>query len=294
LLYPSGFAYAAKHGIHPELPQRVLEIIEKNLCVTPRNTDLTNLIPLMSDYARVCLIDPFKAEQRGPSPQRIREGDFFCNETTMFSLIRGSARIRGRLNGGMIEIESEDTGRILLASAGYMVESTAAKGFTGVLDGTWTYKGHTLSFETWVQRTNRLRVTPVRSLVLRMYMVLCGNVMSLNLLVKKMIARRLMFQTSYLRVKYSRIVDVDKEMLTITDRFKNVSSAAAHISHCRFGFINFMGSARYFDASMLLHEERPQVLTKKNDGPVRKEELDSTWELGVGDRIEISHVIRLA
>src|SRR3990167_7098694 len=134
LLYPSGFEIAAKYGIHPELPARIATIVAEELCVTPSNTDLTNLIPLMSDYTRTCLMPPLTH----PAPSTpLPTQDFFCDETTFFSFPRLHCRIHGRLNGGMLMIHSTLRQKVLFASAGYMVEYGKKKGFSGVFDGDW-------------------------------------------------------------------------------------------------------------------------------------------------------------
>ncbi|MBI4177970.1 hypothetical protein HY522_00925 [bacterium] len=250
LLYPSGFILGAGRGVRPDLPAKVEDIIRRGLCVTPRNTDLTNLIPLLSDYTRACLVlenHPQKADRMDGPPT----GDLFCGETTMFSLKRGACRLRGRLSGGMIEIESEVSRALVFSSAGYLVRTDRGNAFTGVLDGRWSREGGVMTFEGEAQLTNRIRQRPFLYLCLRILFVSVGNWMPANLLIKRILGWLLIFKKQGGGVDFHRRLEVGESRAVITDRFKNNRSAPVRIRHCREGYMNFMGSSRYFDLSLL-------------------------------------------
>src|SRR3990167_952822 len=276
LLYPLGFEIAARHGIHPELPEQIAAIIADNLTVTPHNTDLTNLIPLLSDYTRVCLLPAITITHREASPA---PSDFFCEATTLFAYPRGTCLLHGRLNGGMLMIHSLQQQKILLSSTGYTVECGKVKGFSGIFNGTWTREGNRLSFKTRFQKTNRIRLTPFQLIALRSYFFWLGNIMFFNLLVKKIMAWLLIFKQTYLNLTLDRQLLIQPTHVQITDRVTNHTRRTFTLRHCEQGYIHFMGSARYFDASHLRLANPPSIRERKNQSAERTTQLHDVWTL---------------
>ena len=265
LLYPSGFEIAAKHNLRPEAAALVRTIIERQLCITPRNTDIINLIPLLSDYTRAYL-------QSSPrvsfSPKQLLLPDLFCTETTLFSLQKGADRIRGRLNGGMITIESAHRGCVIYSSAGYVLESAGTQkhsGFSGVLDGEWNRESNRMRFMSCFQKPNNIRMTPWKMLILKFSFNLFGNSMHINLLMKRMLGRLLLFNRPYLNVFLNREIILHDTHLTIVDTITNKSNNDYYLSHRPEGYVGFMGSARYYDiANIGVFDE--MILRLSRDG----------------------------
>ncbi len=280
LLYPSGFEIAAHHGVHPELPELVADIISTGLCVTPRNTDLTNLIPLLSDYTRVCLL-PELPNFIGVSENK---KDFFCDATTVYTLFRQDAQIHGRLNGGMMQIDSLSQGKTLFVSAGYMIEVGKTKGFSGVFSGQWRNENNQrLTFETQFQVTNRMRQSALKFLILRMAFFLVGNFLPINLLMKKMMAWLLIFREKYLNVTLKREFSIEENEIKIKDTVHNRTKEKVVLHHVHNGFIHFMGSARYFDRSLL----------NENPGTLWPSDKPKHFTLAPGEHVEIVNHVSL-
>jgi len=283
LLYPSGFEIAAQYGIHAELPALVVNIIEKQLCVTPDNTDLTNLIPLLSDYTRVCMMSCIRPKENLQTSKTAL--DFFCQETAVFYFHRHPGiRIHGRLNGGMIQIDSEPQDRILFASAGYMVTQSKTKGFSGVLKGQWkNNNNHHLFFETKIQKTNRMRQSVIKFIILRTLFYLFGNNLRFNLKIKKVMAWLLIFKEKYLNVDIQREFIIKKDQLEIIDTIKNHTNKKITLHHIHYGYAHFMGSARYYDHSLLKNNHE---LTTSDNKPQH-------WVLLPQQDLTISHFVPL-
>ncbi len=280
LLYPSGFEIAAYYGIHTELPHLVADIISAGLCVTPRNTDLTNLIPLMADYTRMCLLPELPISTSVPNNKK----DFFCNETSTYALLRQGVQIHGRLNGGMLQIDSIPQGKTLFSSAGYMIETGKIKGFSGVFDGYWHNENNQrFVFETRFQVANRMRQSAAKFLIVRTAFFLLGNCLPINLLMKKVMAWLLIFRKKYLNVTIKREFIIDKDEVKIKDIIHNQTKKKVLLHHVHEGYSHFMGSARYFDLSLL----------KENQDTFWPANQPKHWVLAPGKQLMISNHISL-
>lgn len=251
LLFPSGFEIAARLGLEPDLRGVVRSILRQDLGVTNRTTDLQNLAPILSDYVRA-----FRAAQITPPPPReplrhSHSSDFFCPASTLFCFQRGESCIRGRWNGGMVQVEESQTGERLFSSAGYMIRSKWGTGFTGVLDGQCVRQNGRMTFRAAAQRPTRMRQRPAFFMFLRVYQFLLGRLMPTNVLLKWVLARLLIFRRQDLPVRITRTLHISSSELTIEDLLENLSGSPVVVEHCREGYLHFMGSARYFDRSQL-------------------------------------------
>ncbi len=294
LLYPSGFEIAAKHNIRPEVAAVVRTIIERQLCITPRNTDIINLIPLLSDYTRAYLQSSPKVSY---NPKQLPLPDLFCTETTLFSLQQGADRIRGRLNGGMITIESAHRGCVTYSSAGYILESTGTKkhnGFSGVLDGEWNRESNRMRFMSRFQKPNNIRMTPWKMLILKFSFNLFGNSMYINLLMKRILGRVLLFNRPYLQVTLNREIVLHDDLVSIADTITNDSNQDYQLSHRSEGYVGFMGSARYYDlANIGVFDE--MILKLSRDGAPEEEcKLSSAIFLPAQSELNITLAIPLS
>ncbi len=86
------------------------------------------------------------------APPRGHAADFFRPGSTLFYAQRGAYGIRGRGNGGMVQVEDLDAGRVRFASAGYIVRTAQGVGFTGALNGACARDGATITFCALAQR----------------------------------------------------------------------------------------------------------------------------------------------
>jgi hypothetical protein len=299
LLYPFGFEVMASYGVQPELKNTVLEIISNDLCVTPNNTDLTNLIPLLSDYVRVCLLKEtpnLVYHEKSHSDVLVipHKKEFFCEETTLYSIQKDAFLIHGRLNGGMMMVNSLVDDRIIFSSFGYTAKSDSLKGYSGVLKGTWTKSGNTLEFKSKVQKSNRMRLTLIKSLILQSYFFLFGNFMPLNLLIKRVMAWLLIFKNNYLNILIGRNFVIEKEFIVINDSFHNKTSERVEFQHCSEGYIHFMGSARYFDNSLLKLNSVARVRLIDESGSKKILKLTDSFAVNPGGKCSIEIRVPLA
>ncbi|MBI1952791.1 MAG: hypothetical protein HYS41_01540 [Candidatus Omnitrophica bacterium] len=251
LLFPSGFELAARFEAGPDLRAAVRAVIQRDLGITNRTTDLQNLVPLLSDYVRAFLAAGGQT-QESPGPARhAHASDFFCPASTLFCLQRGRGTARGRLNGGMVQVEDEEANRVLFSSAGYFIRLGRSAGFTGVMDGRTQRQGDRMTFRACAQRPTRLRQRPLFFLLLRVYQLAFGWFMPANLALKRLMAKRLIFRSSKLPFRMERTIHWTASELVIDDHLENLSREPALVRHCRQGYLHFMGSARYFDLSEL-------------------------------------------
>ncbi len=285
LLFPSGFEIAVQLGVGPDLRSVVRPLIHRDLGVTNRTTDHQNLAPILSDYVRA-----FRGAQAtsilsgNPAPHR-HSSDFFCPASTLFCFQRGPYWLRGRWNGGMVQVENTETGKRLFSSAGYSILLGRGVGFTGVLNGECVQEGNRMTFRAYAQRPTRMRQRPSLFMLLRVYQALFGRLMPANVLLKWLLARLLIFRRQRLPIKITRTLQLSPSEVVIEDHLENLTHGPAVVRHCPEGYMNFMGSARYFDGSELSAESvTPEGQAER---PGRE------WTLAARGRLQIRYRIPL-
>lgn len=292
LLYPSGFEIAARRGIAKTASPLVRRIIADDRCVTNRNTDIHNLAPILSDYVRA-----FAAADEsgsGEVTEHVEVEDFFCPESTLFSLGRGACRIRGRLNGGMLQVEDTEAGGVVFSSSGYTIALGHVQAFTGVLAGTWSREGDTMRFRAYAQRSNRIRPSAWSFLALRLFQVTLGRFMTLNLLVKRALARLLIFRRRQVPVVLERTIALGQSAVIVSDVIRNESRERAGVRPCAEGYLSFMGSARYWDEGAIAGSASRVDMRVTVHGEPRDDPAGATqWDVPPGQRFEVTYTIQL-
>ena len=291
-LLPSGFEVAARLGVGPDLRATVRSLICQDLGITNRTADLHNLVAVLSDYVHASLA----ARAAGPPPEaaaHAHAADFFCPGSTLFCAQRGAYGIRGRGNGGMVQVEDLDAGRVRFASAGYVVRTAQGVGFTGVLNGACARDGATITFRALAQRPNRMRQRPALFLLLRLYQLALGWCLPANLALKWVLAQRLIFRRQPLPVRLTRTLTLSDAALIVEDALENLARRPATVRPCREGYISFMGSARYFDASQLEGGWPGVAVTLQAgpDAPPQAADQGGEWVVPARGRLRVRYAV---
>lgn len=292
LLFPSSFEFAATQGYGADLAALVARIIEHGASVTERTTDIHNLPPILSDYARAFLYadEPMQQAWQVDNYQRT---SFYCEQSTLFSYPVGQGHMRGRLNGGMVQIECGD--RQVFASAGYMVQGAKTLAFTGVLDGCAQRDAAGMTFHAEAQKTNRMRQTPFMFLGLRLFQFTLGRFMGPNVLLKWLMARLLIFGKKAVPVRLERRISHEGPRVTIRDTLVNTGHQAVSVRHCADGYISFMGSARYFDEACLPENARGDGIRMMVNGVPQAQgmEADRIWHVAARKTLRLEYTIEV-
>jgi len=290
LLFPSAFEIAARRGGYKGAPLVVRRIITHDRCVTNRNTDIHNLGPILTDYVRA-----FVHSNDSGLPSRsepIEPPDFFCPQSSLFSFSRGTCRIRGRLNGAMLQLEHPNSGNVIFASAGYMITTRHGRAFTGTLAGTWQRDGEIMGVRGHAQRPNRVRQSPASFFVLRLFQLAVGRFMLPNLLLKRALAWLLIFRKQRVPVVLERTIEFGKQTVVVSDVIHNRLRETVRIRHCTTGYISFMGSARYWDEA-LPPNASSRVRTRVSLGGAAQDDVQGVteWDVEPGGKAEITYTI---
>src|SRR3990167_760111 len=87
------------------------------------------------------------------------------------------------------------------------------------------------------------------------------------------------FKKTYLNLTLDRQILIQPTHVQITDRVTNHTRRTFTLRHCEQGYIHFMGSARYFDASHLRLANPPSIRERKNQSAERTTQLHDVWTL---------------
>jgi len=180
------------------------------------------------------------------------------------------------------ELGLMEANQSLFSSAGYFIRLGRGVGFTGVMNGQTQRQGNRMIFRAYAQRPTRLRQRPLYFLGLRVYQLLVGKFMPANLGLKWLMARLLLFRRSRFPFRMTRTIRWADSDLMIEDHLENLSRGPALVRHCREGYLHFMGSARYFDASCLLSEAAEVSVRIQAEGGApggQEASLDDEWRL---------------